>query len=222
MPSSNRPLAPGTITKLEAQQHDANRVSVFLDGDFAFGVHVDLVLEFDLHKGQSLSVEQQKKIVEADQVQKAKSRALNYIAYRPRTEREVRRKLYENEYNEAVVEQVVEQLRDLDYLDDVAYAREYARERFRVHGYGPYRIQSELKSRGVDRRWIEQALEELLEDEDMMEAARQHAEKRWPRVAGESNPFKRRQKLSDYLVRRGFSYDTVRTVVEEIEQRAAE
>ncbi len=53
----------------------------------------------------------------------------------------------------------------------------------------------------------------------MLEAARSHAEKRWPRLAAEVDPFKRRKKLTEYLLRRGFSYDTARRVIEEFENR---
>ncbi|MFQ5568385.1 MAG: RecX family transcriptional regulator [Rhodothermales bacterium] len=214
-----QPLQAGRITRLVGQKRDPQRVSVFVEGEFALGVHVDLVVEFGLHKGQVLSVEQQQQIIEADQVRKANRVALDYLGYRARTEQEVRRKLVRSGFGESMAEQTVARLRDLGYLDDASYARTYAEARFRNRRYGPQRLRNDLLRRGVARSVIDTTLDALFNQEDMLEAARVHAEKRWLRLATEGDPFKRRKKLSEYLLRRGFSYDTIRRVVEELERR---
>lgn len=214
----DRPLRPGKITKLVVQDKNPNRVSLFVEGAFAFGVYQDLVLEFGLQVGKTLSVAEQARILEADQVFIAKAKALHYLGYRARTEHEVRQKLRRSGFGEEVVERVVERLHSLEYLDDDAYARDYVRARFSNKGYGPRRIRSELVRRGVGRRLIDTALEEVFRSADTHAAAREQAEKRWPRLAGEADPYKRRKKLSSFLLRRGFSYDTIARVVEELEQ----
>ncbi len=214
-----RPVQPGTVTRLAGQQKNPQRVSVFIDGAFAFGVHVDLIVEFGLYKEQALSVEAQQRIVEADRARAAREVALIYLGYRARTEHEVRQKLARSGFDEAVAEPTVTRLRELGYLDDAAYARAYVQARFRNRGYGPGRLRSDLRRRGVARGLIDAVLEALVDQEDMLEAARSHAEKRWPRLAAEVDPFKRRRKLTEYLLRRGFSYETARRVIEELENR---
>ena len=215
----HRPLEAGTVTRLAGQKKNPQRVSVFIDETFAFGVHVDLIVEFGLHKGQALSVEEQQRIVEADRARAARAMALDYLGYRARTEHEVRQKLTRSGFDDAVAERTVVWLCELSYLDDAAYARSYVEARFRNRGYGPGRLRADLQRRGIEGRLIDAALETLVEQEDMLEAARSHAEKRWPRLAAEADAFKRRKKLSEYLVRRGFSYDTARRVVDEFENR---
>jgi regulatory protein len=209
-----RPLQPGTITRLAAQKKHPDRVSVFLDGAFAFGVAQDLVLEYGLARGRHLSVALQKQLIEADQVLRAKALALGYLAGRARTEHEVRQKLQRHAYGPEVADRVVERLHALGYLDDAAYAQAYVRARFRNRGYGPKRLRSDLMRRGVARSHIDAALDEQLDQDDLDAAARAHAEKRWARLAGEPDPRKRKKKLADYLLRRGFSYDTVRRMVD--------
>lgn len=211
------PAHPATITKMVVQDKNPNRLSVFLDGAFAFGVYQDVVLEFGLHVGQVLSVAEQQRILAADRIRVAKAKALHYLAHRDRTETEVRRKLQRSGFDEATVDAAVARLVELDYLDDAAYARAYVQGRFRNRGYGPVRLRSELMRRGVARRLIDAAVEGLMEEEDPLDAARTHAQKRWTRLARESDPRKRRKKLSDYLLRRGFTYDTVRQVVDELD-----
>lgn len=210
-------LRPGTVSRLVRQQRNPERVSVFIDDAFAFGVHEDLVIEFGLYKGQPLDVATQQQIVEADSGRAAMQTALDYLGYRARTEREVRRKLAGRDFGEAVIERTVARLVELDYLDDAAYARSYIEARFRNRGYGPQRLRTDLMRRGVARTLIDAALEALVEDDDVLEAARTHAARRWPRLAAETDPRKRRRKLSDFLLRRGFSFDTIRRVVDELE-----
>lgn len=209
-------LRPGHVTRLVRQQRNAERVSVFIDDAFAFGVHEDLVIEFGLHKGLALDVATQQRMVEADSGRAAMQVALDYLGYRARTEREVRQKLARRDFGEAVIERTLARLRETGYLDDAAYARSYVEARFRNRGYGPQRLRTDLLRRGVAPALIDAALEAEVEEDAVLEAARGHAARRWPRLAGEPDPRKRRRKLSDFLLRRGFRYDTVRRVVEEL------
>lgn len=211
-----KPLQAGEITQLTEQTHDSDRISVFIDEEFAFGVHKDLVLKHSLHTGRVLSVDEQRALIEADQVIKAKQRALNYLAHKPRTKTEVRRKLRRNDVPAVVIDQVIDRMVELGYLDDQSYAQEYVRRRFASKGYGPIRIRSELKKRGIDRHLAETAIEEEFAEVDVVEAAREAAEKRWARLSGEEDPRKRRDKLYRHLKRRGYTYDTIRIVIEEI------
>lgn len=210
----------GTITSLETQVHNDDRVSVFLDGEFAFGIHKDLVAKHHLAVGTTLAAEEVRKIEQDEQYVEAKQTALDYLAYKPRTEEEVRRKLRRKDAPEPVIEDVVARLHELGYLDDEAYASDYVRNRFASKKYGPVRIQRELVERGVDRHVAERAVAELFEDEDPVAAAREHAEKRWARLADEDDPRRRKQKLYRYLRRRGFTSDTIYPLLDELEQKA--
>lgn len=212
-------LQSGTITKLEVQKRNTDRVSVFIDETFAFGVHQDVVVKHGLRTGQALNVEEQRAIIAEEELVRAKQRAFDYLAYKPRTEAEVRRKLRRQDHPEATIDQVIERMYELGYLDDEAYARDYVHNRFSNKGYGPVRIQMELKDRGVDRHIAEAAVQDLFETADPLDAAREKAEKRWPRLAREDDPRKRKDKLYRYLKRRGYTYDTIRQVIDEMEAR---
>ena len=207
----------GEITRLAVQKNDSDRVSVFLDGSFAFGVHQDLVLKHQLATGRTISPDEHQALVEEDEVMRAKARALDYLAHKARTEEEVRRKLRQKDYARDVIDQVMAYLRDRGYLDDKAYAHEYVRRRFSHKGYGPVRLQMELKKRGIDRHLAETAVDDLFEDKDQFPAARAQAEKKWPRIAREDDPRKRRDKLYRHLKRRGFTYDVIQQVIDEME-----
>ena len=208
----------GTITRLESQVHNDDRVSVYLDGEFAFGIHEDLVVKHSLQVGATLTPEEARELERDEQYVDAKQTALDYLAYKPRTEEEVRRKLRQEDVPSPVIEDVIARLYELEYLDDEAYAHDYAHNRFSSKKYGPVRIRRELTERGVDRRLADAAVDELFAEVDVTAAAWTHAEKRWPRLAGEDDPRRRRQKMYRYLRRRGFTSNTIRPILDELER----
>jgi regulatory protein len=208
----------GTITRLESQVHNDDRVSVYLDGEFAFGIHEDLVVKHSLQVGATLTPEGVRELEQDEQYVDAKQAALDYLAYKPRTEEEVRRKLGQEDVPSPVIEDVIARLYELEYLDDEAYAHDYAHNRFSSKKYGPVRIRRELTERGVDRRLADAAVDELFAEVDVTAAAWTHAEKRWPRLAGEDDPRRRRQKMYRYLRRRGFTSNTIRPILDELER----
>ena len=212
--------ATGTITALEQQSNEPNRTSVFVDGEFAFGVHEDLVVKHGLRVGRSLTPEEQQEIERDDQYVRAKQRALDYLAHKPRTEEEVRRKLRRNDVPNPVVEDVVARLYELDYLDDESYAHDYVRNRFASKKYGPVRIRRELVERGIDRHTAEAAVDDLFAEKNVQAVAREHAEKRWARLSDEEDVRRRKQKLYRYLRRRGFRSATITPLLDELEREA--
>ena len=211
-----RELTPGRVTRLTRQKKDPYRVSVYLDGAFAFGMHQDLILEFEIANGRELDVETQQQIIQKDEVHRARRRALGLLAYRARSAEELRRRLMRYDYAPESVEQAVEMIRDAGLIDDEAFARDYASARFSNKGYGPARIRSELMARGVPRDAVEQAIDEVFSDKDaMLEAARAFAQKRKPSLQRETDKLKRHRKLYDALRRRGFPTDMIQKVIDE-------
>ncbi len=201
------------------QEKHPDRVSVYLDGAFGFGLHQDLVLRYDLYKGKSLSEADVARIKDADQEFLARGKAYHFIGYRPRTVQEVRRRLQRAGHQPEHVARVVEHFLGLGLLDDAAFARDYVQSRMRNKGYGPDRIRNELLRKGVDRTLIDETLREVLADVDTVEAVRAAADKQWGRLRREPDSRKRIRKLYEYLLRRGHTTDDVRRVIEEFRSR---
>lgn len=208
----------GSITAIEPQKTNADRMSIFVDGEFALGVHCDIVAKHGLHVGKRLPPEKLQEIEHDEEYVQAKQSALDYLAHKPRTEEEVRRKLRQTDVSEPVRDEVISRLYELQYLDDEAYARDYVRNRFSSKKYGPERIRRELRKRGVDRRLIEEAVHDHFSDIDVKAIAREHAEKRWSRLADEEDARRRKQKLYRYLRRRGFPSDVISPLLDELER----
>lgn len=214
-------IQAGTITALTVQQHRPTRVSVFLDGAFAFGVSQELIREWGLWVGRRLSAEEQVQLRAAEQLLAAQATALQYLAVRPRTAHEVRQKLRRSGVADQVAEQVMARLQARGALDDMAYAHAYLTSRLTSRGYGPQRLRRELQQRGIGRGLVEEAVRQELAAEDVLTAARAQAAKRWPRLARETDVAKRRQKLWAFLHRRGFPAAIVQQVLTEMAEETA-
>ena len=157
----------GSITLLRALDKSPERVSVHIDGRFAFSLHQDVVLEFGLTKGKSLDVEEQARMVRQDLALKARALALRYMAYRDRTAAEVRRRLRKT-YSEEIADEAVGGLRVSGLLDDQAFAEAFAERRFRHEGHGPARVRADLLRKGVAPAVLEAALDAVFVEQDAL------------------------------------------------------
>ena len=101
------------ITKLEIQKKNKNRCSVFLDDEYAFGIDQELIYQYDLKKGRLLSDTDIEQILYQEEKKKAKNRALNFLAYRDRSEKEISDKLRTIGYDAQVSEWVIDELKRL-------------------------------------------------------------------------------------------------------------
>lgn len=202
-----------TVTALRFQKRNKNRVNVYLDGQFAFGLAA--IEAVRLRVGQTLSDEDIARLQRQDGIERAHERALNFLSYRPRSEAEVRRNLHKKDVEDEVVEVVVERLARAGLLDDREFARYWVENRLQFNPRGARVLRQELWQKGVPDSIIADTLAGL--DEEV--AARKAADAGARRLAHlEPRDFRRR--LGAYLARRGFSYAVIETLVEEMLEAA--
>ena len=125
----------GVITDLKVQKRNRERVNVYLDGEFAFGLPLSEAAR--LRRGQFLSDEDIERLKAMDAYARARDAALRYLASRPRSEAEVRQYLARKGFDDPTVNRVIGRLHEWGYLDDEAFARSWVqdRERFRPQGH---------------------------------------------------------------------------------------
>ena len=199
----------GTITALRFQKRNKNRVNVYVDGHFAFGLAA--IEAAHLRVGQTLSGDDVARLQVQDKVEQAYERALDFLSYRPRSEAEVRRRLCKKNVEDEVVEVVIERLTRSGLLDDREFARYWVANRLQFKPRGARALRHELWEKGVPTSIIADALANLDEEG----AARKAAEVGARRLA-HLEPRDFRQRLGTYLARRGFSYAVVEPLIEEM------
>lgn len=201
-----------TITLLERQKNNKERVNVYLDGEFAFGLNeMDAVL---LRKGQQLSESEIDELRQKDAVVKAVDAAAQLLSYRPRSTQEIRQRLLKKSFNDVVVDTAIEKLQRLGYLDDRAFARFWIEDRNRFKPRGRRALSYELRNKGIDDSTINELLDEIVDESD---GAYEAAQKRVRSMRGKTQrEFK--QKIGAFLQRRGFGYDSVNNALNQLIQ----
>jgi regulatory protein len=199
-------MPAGTITALESQKRNKERVNVYLDGDYAFSL--EAIAAAGLRLGQALSEAEARALQETDSVAQAVNSAARFLAHRPRSTAEVRRNLTEKDFPEAVIEAALARLTDLGYLDDRAFAAYWIDNRVQFKPLGPRALRHELRRHGVPEAIIEDALQTV----DAAASAYSAAASQRRRLRG-SNRAAFRARVGAFLQRRGFTYDIISEVL---------
>lgn len=200
----------GQITALEVQKRNRQRVNVYLDGHFAFGLAA--IEAIRLKVGQRLSVAEVARLREKDQAEVAYERTLNFLSYRPRSVNEVRRYLNEKQFDEAAIDQVIARLGRADLLNDEAFARYWLENRNSFKPRGSRALRYELRQKKV----ADAIIDDLLADYDEDDAAYRAALPRAQKLAQRRDVQVFRSKLLAFLKRRGFSFEVARDTVDRL------
>ncbi len=201
----------GTITRLAPQKRNKERVNVYLDGEFAFGLALNAAS--GLRVGQTLSGREVEELQAVDTVEKAKASAYRFLSYRPRSTAEVRKRLQQKGYDENVIESVVGRLGELSLLDDAQFASYWVEQRETFRPRSRRALRYELYQKGVRREIVEQALAEL-DETDSAKRAVERKLHQWNQLPRDDFF----QKIHRFLQSRGFGYAVATEVSEELWQ----
>jgi regulatory protein len=197
------------ITDLKNQKRDTQRVNVYLDGEFAFGLAYRLASS--LNVGDKLGSEDIKLLTYQDAIEKAYMKALNFINYRPRSASEVERSLRKREIPDNIIKKVIERLENKGYINDLEFAHFWVDNRSSFRPRGIHALRIELRKKGIADNIIDEALEPIDEEEMCALAAKKQAHKYknldWLQF---------RKKLTGYLARRGFQYAIISDIIPKI------
>lgn len=203
------------ITKILEQKRRQNRRNIHLDGAFAFGVNVNVVAKFRLREGMRLSDEQVLEIQRGEVRQECFDHAMQLLQRRLHSGSELRNKLARREYGQAVIDDVLNDLRRLGYVDDERFARTRALSAAQHKQHGRRRAMLELREAGVEQETARRAVEDVYDPHDSLAVARALAQKKAPQLR-KLEPLVARRRLAGMLARRGFEYDVVRPVIDEV------
>jgi len=205
----------GTITALKPQKKNRERVNVYLDGRYTFSLTA--IEAATLRRGQFLSDQEIKDLLERDSFQKAYDRALRFLSYRPRSEGEMRRYLQGKRVSPAIEAEVVERLTLAGLLDDQAFASYWVENRESFKPRGRHALRYELRQKGLGEEIIALALEDIDEEDSAYRALINRAGRIAPLDRGAF-----RKKLGSFLRRRGFSYEAINAALERAWQEMVE
>ncbi|GGH18078.1 regulatory protein RecX [Paenibacillus segetis] len=201
-----------TITSVQLLKRPKFRYRIFF-GPYALDVHEDVMIRYRMIQGAIFTKNDLEEIVSADERQRGYADALLYLSRKPRTAHEISLRLAEKGWSPETIKEVIERLASEGFIDDAAYALEWAGQRVKNRGKGKLWVRHELRQKGVSKPLIEEALNEVSE-EDEFDSALQLGAKKWRATKGET--LDRKRKTGAFLMRRGYSGGLVSKVISEL------
>lgn len=148
-------------------------------------------------------------------VKEATLKLMQYCAYRDRSQKEVEDKLFEMRMIPEAREEIIIKLMQEDFLNEERFARSFVRGKFRIKKWGRIRIKQELKFKEISSPIITLGMTEI-DEKEYTKTLYQLAEKKL-KLIKESNSLKRRKKLTDHLLQKGYEanlvYEAVNTLI---------
>jgi regulatory protein len=206
------------ITAISVQKRDKDRVNVSVNGKYRLSLDVFQLVDLGIKIGKEYTEDELVALEEESQFGKLYMRALEYCLMRPHSRRELKDYLYRKTRDTrtkdggikkgvsvALTERVFNRLVEKGYIDDEKFAAYWIENRNLRKGASKRKLSAELSAKGVDRSIIERLLTET--DRDDLTELQKIIDKKRPRYDDE-------QKFMSYLARQGFSYDDIKTALQ--------
>jgi len=210
-------LASMKITAITDQARQPRRVNLFVDGEFRLAVALDVAQQLGLHAGDAVDEATLERAAAADLRWRAGEAAFSLLGFRARSKAEVRQRLLRKDFPAPLVDEILAELAERGYLDDVEFARAFVRDRTRYRPRGSVCLVQELRAHGVSPEIARGAIEVVfrrdgISDEELARAAVEA----WLRKGGNTTGPEARRRLSAYLARRGFFGPDARAAIERV------
>lgn len=200
------------ITKIEKQKKDKQRYSIFLGGEFAFGLYEDTVLKYGLRTGDEIDEKKQKEIMEYDEFNFGKKVAYSLLSYKQRTALELIKKLKQKKISEGVIEKIIKLLQEQKYLNDEAYAKNYLLDKLARKPLGKRLLKFKLIEKGVGKEITEKTIKENYTEEKETKLAAEVL-KKYRKKIKDKDSYEVKNKCYRYLVSKGYDFEIVNKVL---------
>lgn len=191
------------------EESGKGKINVYLDDGRFFAVYRKEVRGRNLEPGAELTEGQLAEIYSSILVPRARKRAMHLLEQMDRTEAQLREKLRQNAYPEDIAEDAVAYVKKFHYIDDRRYALNYVR--YRSQSKSRRQLSQELLRKGVSREIIEEIFSEEWGQEDETPKILGWLKKKHYDPASAS--LKDRQKIYQFLLRKGFRSDDILRVL---------
>lgn len=194
------------IEEVRKSERKKGRFLVKLEDGNILQATEEELLRFGLRAGMELDGESLEAVRASVKASSAKAAAADMIGSRALSKKELTRRLVKKGSDESDAQAAADWLEDIGAVDDAGYAAALVRH-YGGKGYGPARVKEELRRRGVDRKLWDQVLEEMPEAAEVLDALIQK------KCRGELSDPREKKRISDALLRRGFSWSDVKAAM---------
>jgi regulatory protein len=204
------------ITAIVASPRKPGRFDLLVDGRHEVTLSIEAIERLGLAVGRTYDALREQVELEAA-VLATYDRAINLLAFRARSSRELRRQLVRKGETPDHVDAAIARLHAAGFLDDAAFARQFTRSKAVGAGMSRRRIQQELARRGVSREVSDEAIADVFEDEHLDEATVvELAARKKLRGLQNLDVETRNRRLFAFLARRGYDLDDIKRAIQAV------
>lgn len=213
---------PGRITSIQTQKRNGERFSIFVEDEFLTGISGNCLTEFGLKKGDLVTPDLYKRLIVAEKDVRLQDFFLRLLSRRPYSRFELLCKAQKKGYNIESVNVILNQFEQKGWIGDQEFAMMYAREQSRLRHWGPNKIIAALLAKGIEGKTARRAVAAIKNEIDGAEILVQLVGKKRTHFLREEDSLKRKKKIVDFLVRKGFSseiiYENLELLMKEVER----
>lgn len=199
------------ITKISPQTKRDGYYNIFVNEAFFCSLSDLQLATLHLKVGQQLSDQEQASIKKASAITKTYNRALYYLQYGPRTTWQMNKYLVDKGYEPEYIDATIQTLIDEKYLNDELYAMSFVQDRQTFKPRSKRMLTAELRRKGIQSDTITVVLG-ALDENDQVESIKKIVDKKIKQAK-----YQDKKKLTEYLLRQGFSYSDIKNTLEDID-----
>lgn len=199
------------ITSIDKQIKNPERFDIYIDNNYSFSLDYEDLAQSGIKVDDYIDPDFLSELIYLSQYKKAYNKALKFLTARARSCYEVTRKLSILKYDNKVIEDVVQKLTDLGYINDEEFSKQWAEDRKNLKRAGKKKVIAELINKGINYKTAEDAVNQCQTDD--LKIAESLLEKK---LKGSIDPdnIKAFNKIYRYLLSKGIEYDTARRAIE--------
>lgn len=209
-------LLPAAITSITPQKNNKDRYSIFVDEEFLLGVAGETLLKHQLEVEMQVTYALFKKLQRDEGYNKVKNYMLGRLSRRDHGREELRRKAARKDYPNSVIEDVLYELQEKDYINDQRFAQQYAQDKSSLKKWGPNKIKAHLRKKGISRAIAEEAADHIHQSTNTKNRLQELTTKRKKRFLREPDPLKRKKKIVNYLLQKGYRSGSIYKNIEQL------
>lgn len=195
------------ITKIEYQKKNKERFNIYIDDEYGFAVDISILIKYSLKKGMELDDALIDEILLSEEEISVYNYGISVLSRYFKSEYELRLKMKNKGFNPQLIDNAISILKEHKYLDDERYCEMFINDKINISKHGVRKIKEALYYKGIDKEIIEEKIK-CISAESEEERALLLGEKKLLNIKENDNR-KKMAKLSNYLLGKGFEYETV-------------
>lgn len=195
------------ITKIEYQKKNKERFNIYIDDEYGFAVDISILIKYSLKKGMELDDALIDEILLSEEEISVYNYGISVLSRYFKSEYELRLKMKNKGFNPQLIDNAISILKEHKYLDDERYCEMFINDKINISKHGVRKIKEALYYKGIDKEIIEEKIKSISAESEE-ERALLLGEKKLLNIKENDNR-KKMAKLSNYLLGKGFEYETV-------------